>query len=145
MRMKKAFRNLKLNQKFTLAVMVIVVVPMIAFSIFLYWNISGNIIWQAKTENANRVKENYSNMQSIIEFSNMSVQSFINNQGLKDMLVRLKNDEVISAKDYLEFDRNDIAMLVVIIFGNCSLWRNLFRHVTQAVIFVFGNESHRIF
>ncbi len=90
MRMKKAFRNLKLNQKFTLAVMVIVVVPMIAFSIFLYWNISGNIIWQAKTENANRVKENYSNMQSIIEFSNMSVQSFINNQGLKDMLVRLK-------------------------------------------------------
>ena len=38
MRMKKAFRNLKLNQKFTLAVMVIVVVPMIAFSIFLYWN-----------------------------------------------------------------------------------------------------------
>lgn len=123
MRMKKAFRNLKLNQKFTLAVMVIVVVPMIAFSIFLYWNISGNIIWQAKTESANRVKENYSNMQSIIEFSNMSVQSFINNQGLKDMLVRLKNDEVISAKDYLEFDRNDIAMLERLVNSNPYLYQ----------------------
>lgn len=123
MRMKKAFRNLKLNQKFTLAVMVIVVVPMIAFSIFLYRNISGNIIWQAKTENANRVKENYSNMQSIIEFSNMSVQSFINNQGLKDMLVRLKNDEVISAKDYLEFDRNDIAMLERLVNSNPYLYQ----------------------
>lgn len=123
MKMKKALRNLKLNQKFTLAVMVIVVVPMLAFSVFLYRNISGNTIWQAKTENGNRVKEHYSNMQSIIEFSNMSVQSFLNNQGLKDMLVRLKNGEAISAKDYLEFDRNDIAMLERLVNSNPYLYQ----------------------
>ena len=41
-RVGNVFANLKLNQKFTLAIMLIVVMPMVGFYIFLYQNISKN-------------------------------------------------------------------------------------------------------
>lgn len=123
MRIGKVLKNLKLNQKFTLAVMVIVVIPMIVFSIFLYRSLSANAIWQAETENGNRVKESYALMQSIVESSNMTAQTFLSSQELKDMLIRLKSGEEISAKDYLEFNRNNIAMLERLVNTNPYLYQ----------------------
>ena len=46
-RVGNVFANLKLNQKFTLAIMLIVVMPMVGFSIFLYQNISKNTLQQS--------------------------------------------------------------------------------------------------
>ena len=84
-RVKNAFSDLKLNQKFTLVIMLIVVMPMVGFSIFLYRNISRNTLQQSAAEMSSQVKEDYGTMQSIVEFSNMSAQSFLGNQALKDM------------------------------------------------------------
>ena len=92
-RVKNAFSDLKLNQKFTLVIMLIVVMPMVGFSIFLYRNISRNTLQQSAAEMSSQVKEDYGTMQSIVEFSNMSAQSFLGNQALKDMLFRLKSHE----------------------------------------------------
>lgn len=94
-RVGNVFANLKLNQKFTLAIMLIVVMPMVGFSIFLYQNISKNTLQQSASELGNQVKEDYGTMQSIVEFSNMSAQSFLGNQALKDILLRLKDHEEI--------------------------------------------------
>ena len=49
-RVKNAFSDLKLNQKFTLVIMLIVVMPMVGFSIFLYRNISRNTLQQSAAE-----------------------------------------------------------------------------------------------
>ena len=108
-RVGNVFANLKLNQKFTLAIMLIVVMPMVGFSIFLYQNISKNTLQQSASELGNQVKEDYGTMQSIVEFSNMSAQSFLGNQALKDMLLRLKDHEEIRTEDYIAFNRDDIA------------------------------------
>lgn len=122
-KVKRIFDNLKLNQKFTLAIMLIVVVPMIGFSVFLYRNISKNTLQQIITESGNQVKEDYVSMQSIVEFSNMSTQSFLGNQALKDMLLRLKSGEDIPAIDYMEFNKNDIAILERLVNSNPYLYQ----------------------
>lgn len=122
-KVKKAFDNLKLNQKFTLAIMLIVVIPMVGFSIFLYRNISKSTLQQSMSESENQVKEDYAAMQSIVEFSNMSTQSFLGNQALKDMLLRLKENEEIPALDYMKFNRNDIAALERLVNSNPYLYQ----------------------
>ena len=89
-RVGNVFANLKLNQKFTLAIMLIVVMPMVGFSIFLYQNISKNTLQQSASELGNQVKEDYGTMQSIVEFSNMSAQSFFGKPGIKGYAAALK-------------------------------------------------------
>lgn len=122
-RVKKAFANLKLNQKFTLVIMLIVVMPMVGFSIFLYRNISENTLQQSAAELSNQVKEDYGTMQSIVEFSNMSAQSFLGNQALKDMLLRLKAHEEIKTEDYIQFNKNDVALLERLVNSNPYLYQ----------------------
>ena len=122
-RVGNVFANLKLNQKFTLAIMLIVVMPMVGFSIFLYQNISKNTLQQSASELGNQVKEDYGTMQSIVEFSNMSAQSFLGNQALKDMLLRLKDHEEIRTEDYIAFNRDDIALLERLVNSNPYLYQ----------------------
>lgn len=128
----KIFEDLKLNQKFTLAIMMIVVIPMIAFSVFLYRNLKSSSIRQSETEIEGRVTERYSAIQSIVEFSNMSAQSFLSNQALKEMLISLKNGEKLTAKDYLLFDRNEIAMLERLVNSN--------PYLNQVRVYAYNDE-----
>jgi two-component system sensor histidine kinase YesM len=108
---KSWFDELKLNQKITGAIMLIVVIPMLLFSIGLYSSYKKSTVREVRIKTVNQASEDNSQLGKIVEFSNMSAQSFLNNQELKEFLRRLKDHEDISADEYLKFDRNIIAML----------------------------------
>lgn len=109
--MKLWFEKLKLNQKITSTIMLIVIIPILLFSVGFYSNYKNNTVREVRTKTTNQVSEDYNQLKKIVEFSNMSAQSFLNNQELKGFLRRLKDHEDISVDEYLRFYRNNIAML----------------------------------
>ena len=109
--MKLWFEKLKLNQKITSTIMLIVIIPILLFSVGFYSNYKNNTVREVRTKTTNQVSEDYNQLKKIVEFSNMSAQSFLNNQELKGFLRRLEDHEDISVDEYLRFYRNNIAML----------------------------------
>lgn len=117
------YQDLKLNQKITLAIMLIVVIPMLILSVFLYQNFSHQTIRQAESELFGRAQEQYMTMQKILEFSNMSEQSFVDHKGLNEMLRKLKENENIDIWEYLNFKESDIVALERLVNSNPYLYQ----------------------
>ena len=109
--MKLWFEKLKLNQKITSTIMLIVIIPILLFSVGFYSNYKNNTVREVRTKTTNQVSEDYNQLKKIVEFSNMSAQSFLNNQELKGFLRRLKDHEDISVDEYLRFYRNIFMIL----------------------------------
>lgn len=122
-KIKEQFGKLKLNEKFTLLILLLVIVPMFLFSIIIFKNIEDNSIQQLLSKTQGHVAENYGTVQKTVEMCNMSTQTFLNNQELKDFLIRLKNNEEITTEEYLAFDREDIAMLERMVNSNPYLYQ----------------------
>lgn len=131
-KIKTAFLSLKLNQKFTAVILVLVMVPVFLFFTLIFGNMENNAVSQAKADLQGQVKEIYNTVQKTVELCNMSTQTFLNNQELDDFLVKLRDQEKISTEEYLSFDRNDIAMLERLV--NCN------PYLYQICVYAFNND-----
>lgn len=131
-KIKDTFYKLKLNQKFTIVILILVMVPFFLFFSVLFGNMEENAISQAISDSTSQVRDLYNTVQKTVELCNMSTQSFLNNQDLKDFLVKLRDEDSISTEEYLEFDRNDIAMLERLV--NCN------PYLYQICVYAFNND-----
>lgn len=120
--MKNKLSGLKLNQKFTLMITLLVMIPMAVFSILLFRYMQDTMINEATGETASYVSENGIALQKVVEMCNMSTQTFLNNQELRDFLGRLKYGDEITTMEYLDFSQNNIAMLERMVNSNPYLY-----------------------
>ena len=131
-KIKDTFFKLKLNQKFTAVILVLVLVPFFLFFTVLFRNMKEGAISQAVADSRSQVQDIYNTVQKTVELCNMSTQSFLNNQDLKNFLVKLRDEDSISTEEYLEFDRNDIAMLERLV--NCN------PYLYQICVYALNND-----
>lgn len=122
-RLMKLFRELKLNQKFTLLILGLVFLPMLVFSVILFQNMEENAISQILSETQGRIAEHYSQVQKTVDLCNLTTQAFVNNQELNEFLQRLGNQEEISTIEYYEFDNETIATLERLVNSNPYLYQ----------------------
>lgn len=113
---------LKLNQKFTIVIAGLVIIPMAFFAVILFQNTKEKMILREKAEASYYVSENSNAAQKTVEMCNMSTQTFLNSQELQELLTRLKNGEEITTREYLEFSENSIAMLERLVNSNPYLY-----------------------
>lgn len=131
-KIKDMFLQLRLNQKFTAVILVLVMVPVFLFFTVIFQNMENRAISQAESDLLDQVNEICNTVEKTVELCNMSTQTFLNNQDLNDFLVRLREGENISTEEYLEFDRNDIAMLERLV--NCN------PYLYQICVYAFNND-----
>lgn len=122
-RLMKLFRELKLNQKFTLLILGLVFLPMLVFSVILFQNMEENAISQILSETQGRIAEHYSQVQKTVDLCNLTTQAFVNNQELNEFLQRLESQEEIATLEYYEFDNETIAMLERLVNSNPYLYQ----------------------
>ncbi|MDD3795753.1 MAG: histidine kinase [Lachnospiraceae bacterium] len=121
-KIKNYCKGLKLNQKFSIVIAVLVFLPMIIFSCLLFGNMRDRIISQAQSEADYYVSENIIAAQKVVEMCNMSTQTFLNNQELQQFLTRLMEGEEISTREYMDFSENNISMLERLVNSNPYLY-----------------------
>ncbi len=121
-RIKHKFSILKLNQKFTIIIAGLVIIPMAFFAVVLFQNMKEKLISQAQAKEDYYVSENSIAAQKIVEMCNMSTQTFLNSQELQGFLTRLKKNEEITTREYLEFAENNIVMLERLVNSNPYLY-----------------------
>ncbi len=117
------FQGLKLNIKFTLIIVVIVLIPIIALSTWLFKSMENNVIFER--ENAVKYKQgkDYDQIIKNVDSINMSTQFFLSDQGLKEFLLREKKGDYFSAAELIVFYNEDIASLERMVNNNPYLYQ----------------------
>lgn len=131
-KIREFFLRLKLNQKFTLVILLLVMAPMFIFSSIIFRNMEDNAVQQLCADTQGQARDTYNMLQKTVELCNMSTQTFLNHQGLREFLVKLKRGEAVSTMEYLEFDRENIAMLERMVNSNPYLY--------QTCVYAYSND-----
>lgn len=122
-RLLRFYNGLKLNTKFTVLIVAFVLVPIVILSAWLFYSMEQNVISERKNALTYKLSQSYATVQNNVDSINMSTQFFLSDQGLRDFLVREKNDEHISAEELIEFYKEDIASLERMVNNNPSLYQ----------------------
>ena len=117
------FRGIKLNQKFTCVVFIFTVIPIIALAMVLFFN-TQRILLRDKT---NEINKNLAlikaSTEKTAELCNMTRQLFLNDMNLRSFLIRIKNEEKLSAAELIDFRKNGIGNLEKMINANPYLYQ----------------------
>lgn len=120
---KKRFDGLKLNSKFTIAILMLTAIPLTIFVVTFFQYTRKSIIQRASGEVTEKVAKDYATAQRLSELCNMSSQIFQNNQELRDFLVDLRDQKELSAKEYLNFSKEELVMLEGMVNSNPYLYQ----------------------
>lgn len=120
---KGGFRGLKLNNKFTIICLVLVMIPMITLAVWMFWSIEDNLINEKL--NAMRYKMDIAHAQVIknVDSINVSTQFFLSDRSLNDFLIAEKSGARYTPEELIEFYNADVASLERMINNNTYLYQ----------------------
>lgn len=120
---KKRFGELKLNSKFTIAILMLIAIPLLIFVVTFFQYTRKSIIQRASGEVTEKVAKDYATAQRLTELCNMSFQIFQSNQELRDFLAALRDQKDLSAQEYLDFSKEELVMLEGMVNSNPYLYQ----------------------
>ncbi len=121
--MKAKFKKLKLNIKFTIVIILFVLMPMLAFSLFLFANIERNAVDRRLDAMAYRMEKSYDQIIKNIDAINMSSQFFLSDAGLRNHLRAVKNGSPIMPLELMDFYNENIIFLERMLNNNPYLYQ----------------------
>ncbi len=121
--MREWFRDLKINQKFTIMTGVIIFIPLLLLWIIFFQNAQSNDINEEVYAVESSMTETYNTLQKTVELCNMTTEVFLNNRNLIDMLSRLSMNMDVTTEDYVVFKQNDISVLERLVNSNPYLYK----------------------
>ena len=121
--MREWFRDLKINQKFTIMTGMIIFIPMLLLWIIFFQNTQSNDISEEMYATESAMTETYNTLQKTVELCNMTTEVFLNNRNLIDMLSKLSEKKDITTEDFVVFKQNDIAVLERLVNSNPYLYQ----------------------
>lgn len=113
---------MKLNVKFTLVIVVSIVIPIAIFAGVLFYNMEQNVIETNRASMEYKIDQSTSNINTCIDSINMATQFFISDDEMKTMLSKIKAGDEISAKELVEFKDSDITNLERLVTNNPLLY-----------------------
>lgn len=122
-KISERFLGLKLNIKFTVIIILFVMVCMAVLSGILFYNMEQNVINQQKISMEYRMEKNQRQIVKNVESINMSTQLFLNDAGLGNFLGRIKAGDEIGTEEMIEFYDGDIGSLERMVNNNTYLYQ----------------------
>ena len=124
--MKKIIKfvdSLKLNQKITLFVLVVLAIPITALESICFSFLQKDCI-RSKVENIRiNMAKSQSTIQKNVEMCNLSTQVFLNTRSVMDYVISLKKGEKLDTQNVLDFYKADIYNLEKIVNSNPYLYK----------------------
>ena len=118
----KKLNGLKLNGKFTLVIVFLVILPISVMTGVLFYNMEKNVV----SENRNYLRYTMERRQDIllenIDSVNMTTQFFLNDEPLLQMLQKTACREQIGTEELVAFYHSDIASLERLVYNNTLLY-----------------------
>lgn len=119
---KEKLNGLKLNIKFTLVIILLVIVPIIIFTWVLLHNMEQNV----KKENINymqyTMERHRDNIKKNIDSANMTTQFFLSDTSLTRLLECSVNEEELTTEELFEVYHSDISSLERLVNNNLLLY-----------------------
>ncbi|WP_099469243.1 sensor histidine kinase [Konateibacter massiliensis] len=124
--MKKSLSSrwdaLKLNVKFTIVILVFVIVPIVVIGGVLFMNMEKNVINESVNYMQYTMERNQDSIQNNIDSVNMTTQFFLSDTALLDVLNRSVTGEGMTTEELMEFYNTDIASLERLVNNNPLLY-----------------------
>jgi two-component system sensor histidine kinase YesM len=120
---KRIFSSLKLSHKFTFFIMLIIVFPMVIFSLLFFENIKDSKIKEKMKNVELNFTQNYNQIQKNVEMCRMSTQVMINSQNFWNYVVRFCEREEFKTQELLNFYQTEIKALEKIVNTNPYLYQ----------------------
>lgn len=120
---KGSFQGLKLNIKFTIICVILVMIPLIILTAWVFGNIKDNLINEKM--NAMTYKMDIAHAQVIknVDTINVSTQFFLSDRGLNDFLAAEKSGDKYTSEELIDFYNTDVASLERMINNNTYLYQ----------------------
>lgn len=120
---KGSFQGLKLNIKFTIICVILVMIPLIILTAWVFGNIKDNLINEKM--NAMIYKMDIAHAQVIknVDTINVSTQFFLSDRGLNDFLAAEKSGDKYTSEELIDFYNTDVASLERMINNNTYLYQ----------------------
>lgn len=119
---KKRFEDLKLNTKFTLVIIILVIVPITLLVIALFSNMKKNVIDENKNYMQYTMQRYRDNIIGNIDSINMTTQFFLSDDALKKVLESSVNGTEMTTEELFELYNEDIASLERLVNNNLLLY-----------------------
>lgn len=117
------FQGLKLNIKFTIIVIIFVMLSMAILAGVLFYNMEQNVIEQQTASMEYSMEKNHGQVSKNVDSINMSTQFFLNDTGLLNFLNSVKMEEELTTEEMLEFYNRDLASLERMVNTNPYLYQ----------------------
>ena len=122
MNWKKRFVSQKLNVKFTLVIILFMVIPIGILAGILFYNMEKNVVSENTGYMEYTMERNKDAVATKINSINMSTQFFLSDEPLLEMLKRTKDGETFSAEEWYSFKNSDIVSLERLVNNNPLLY-----------------------
>lgn len=122
MNWKKRFVIQKLNVKFTLVIILFMVIPIGILAGILFYNMEKNVVSENTGYMEYTMERNKDAVATKINSINMSTQFFLSDEPLLEMLKRTKDGETFSAEEWYSFKNSDIVSLERLVNNNPFLY-----------------------
>lgn len=120
--LSKKLENMKLNRKFTITILIFVMIPMGVILGVLFYNMEQSTVKEHRTYMKNKMERNKTQMETGISSINMATQFFISDAGVLDMLDASVSDKTYSSAEMKATYDTDIAALERLIYNNPVLY-----------------------
>lgn len=120
---REKWRGLKLNIKFTVIIIAFVIIPIVIFSMYLFYSMEEGEIREKRSSMEYSMESSYAQVLKNIDSINMSTQFFLSDGFLMEYLGSLKRDEQLSTDEIREFYNVNIAFLERIVNSNPYLYQ----------------------
>ena len=119
---KEYWGRLKLNRKFTVVICLLVILPISILAGLLFNNMEKNVVSENRNYIQYTMERNKDNIGENIDSINMTIQFFLNDESLLDILVKTANQEKMQTEELMEFYHSDIASLERLVYNNTLLY-----------------------
>ena len=120
---EKTKNTLRLNQKFSLAVFVLTLIPFSILAIVLFSNMQNVVVAERLGEAERSLLEIRTRAEKTAELCNMTTQFFLNSPSLREFLLRANLDDPLTAEELIDFYRNDVAGFERLVNANPYLYQ----------------------
>ena len=119
---KKKLNGLKLNGKFTLVIVFLVILPISVMAGVLFYNMEKNVISENRNYMQYMMERSQDTLLDNIDSVNMTTQFFLNDEPLLQMLRQTACQEEIGTDELVTFYHSDIAALERLVYNNTLLY-----------------------
>lgn len=119
---KERFSGLKLNTKFTIVILLLLIFPIAILAGVLFYNMEQNVISENMNYMQYTMQRNLDNVQKNVDAINMTTQFFLSDEALRTVLNASVTGEKMTTEQVLEFYGSEIAALERLVNNNPGIY-----------------------